>query len=268
MKDKDLRAYAPADLIRFMEHLHGAPAELEAYKDEDRNPPCRMVSASLAGGQIVFRVRSPKHKMTLDVSSEVLLRNPDLHKFLKEEQKGRWFVDALGLYPATDWRRRFTVSPRRAEALKTLLSGAVVPQCAPIEAVPDPDGLKLIESLTGKPLPATALPDWWCSSTIGPATSVSLGPSLGEIIYQAGELFASTHRGQVDSPLSQWIIDGGTTFAATSAGELVAKHPFFIRGGGWYSFRHIQPSEYKQVIGMIRELDDYRITHAAPKAIQ
>lgn len=267
---KELHTYAPADLIRFMEFVHGAPVELEAYKDENRYPPCRMIRASFAGGQIVFRVRSQKHKFTVDVSGPVLAANPDLFAFLKEEQKGRWFVDALGLYPALGWLRRFTVSPRRAEALKTLLSGAVVPRagdCDNATSQAPAGAVEKLEKLTGRILMPFTVGDWWCSSSVGPATCISLGQHLPEIIYHAGEVFAGTHSAQIDCPLADWIISSGTTFAAVD-GELVAKHPFFIKGGQWYSFRHIPASDFKEVCRMISELTEYQITHEAPGTVQ
>ncbi|MGL4755250.1 MAG: hypothetical protein ACRCXB_23060 [Aeromonadaceae bacterium] len=267
---KELHAYAPADLIRFMEFVHGAPVELEAYKDEGRNPPCRMIKASFAGGHIVFRVRSPKHKFTVEVSGPVLATNPDLHKFLKEEQKGRWFVDALGLSPALGALRRFSVSPRRAEALKTLLSGVqlLVGELQVNGSTVPLDAMTALENLTGRKLDVSHYADWFYSSTVGQCSAVHLGDSLPLIVYHAGEVFAATGAGLLECPLSSWIIDGGTTLVRATDFDIVATHPFFVRGGRWSAFRHIPASDFKAVCDMIRELPEYQATHAAPATIQ
>lgn len=269
MKIKDLRMFAPADLISIIEYITAKPVELERYRDEDRNPPCAMVKATTFDGSLVLHVRSPKHKFHVEMSPGLMRANPAIVEFLREEGYRTPFAECVRFCELLGAFRRFAVSPRRAEALGELVRSMVRPLDAyqgAIGSIPDATFAQL-EFLTGRPLTKVVIADWFVSAESAPALIVSLGSACPSIICSNGELYASTGNGLLDCPLSQWILEGGTTFQRQGE-SLRATHRYFVRSPAWYSYRRIKPEELETVYQMVGDLTQYQITHAAPRVVQ
>lgn len=266
---KDLHTYAPADLIRFMEHLTGKPATLSAYKDRSLATPFNMVKAVMMGGHLVMDVRSPKHKMTLEVSPGLMVANPALVDFLRAGGFPSDFAAKVRLCDDLGAFRCFSVAPRRAEALRELLGALKAPVAHCLgESDPALDGvMERLESITGRQLGIVTVADWGITATPTMAEIVSLGPLCPSFAWSGGELFASTAYGLLDCPLSYWIIEGGTTFQKRGE-NLIVVNRLFVRGDGWASFRRIAPEQLGAVYQMVAELIKYQVTHHAPTALQ
>lgn len=251
---KDPKDMAPADMIRALEVSRGEVPQMFEFDGPTGHAWVKMAQAVFPGADLMIRVRSPKHRAYIGLSSGLMASNPEVVKVLEKMEHPFWAADAMTIHECVI--RFFGVAPKDAPRVLELLKGLNPPGPNHGDTeTPHWDEIKRLEGVAGRALGWGVFADFAAYAKPTKATVIKLGDCLPSVVLgEDGSMMITTHTDCTPVDLHRYVMGWSEHCRSYQQGPFVGEMILVnhvLGRGERTSYRLVQPEEREKVDQMI-----------------
>lgn len=256
---KDPKDMAPADMIRALEVSRGEESQMFEFEGPTGHAWVKMAQAVFPDADLMIRVRSPKHRAYVGMSSGLMASNPEVVKVLEKMEHPFWSADAMAIPDKVI--RFFGVAPKEAARVLELLKGLRPAGNGNSSTTPIHwDKVNHLEGVAGRSLEWTTYPDLQVFAKPTKATAIKLGDQLPSVVLgEDGSMLISTATDYTPVSLHRYVMAWNEHSRSYQQGPFVGEKLLVnhvLGRGERVSYRLVQPQEVEEVERMIASVID------------